>query len=270
MKTILLHIHEDSGQEARLRFALDIARVTGGHIACAQITPLEYFVGSDPFGGMYAVKEVLANLRAQETVERTRIEAQLGREGVSWDWQQFDGNVVQTLVSQARLADAVVLSQPMRGGGPVAEPLPVVPEVAIHARAAVFSVPAEVRPFDASGPAMVAWNGSYEAAHAMRFALPLLRNAGSVHLVEVTDTAHDLPATAAAAYLSRHGIAAQLRALPQSGRDTSRSLLNAAAEIGATHIVMGAYGHSRLRELILGGVTRDLLVQAQIPLLMAH
>lgn len=270
MKTILLHIHDDAGQEARLQFALDLARATEGHIACAQITPLEYFVGTDPFGGMYAVKEVLANLRAQETVERNRIEERLRGEGVAWDWRQFDGNVVQTLVSQARLADVIVLSQPMRKADPMSEPIPVVPDVALHARAPVFSIPAAPRPFDAGGPAMVAWNGSYEAAHALRFALPLLKLASAVHLVEITDDRRDFPATTAAEYLSRHGIAPELHAVPHGERETGAALLHRAAEIGASHIVMGAYGHSRLREMMLGGVTRTLLTHAEIPLFMAH
>ncbi|MCJ8157763.1 universal stress protein [Sphingomonas sp. LaA6.9] len=270
MKTILLHVHDDAGQEARLQASLDLARATGGHIVCAQITPLEYFVGTDPFGGMYAVKEVLANLRTQETVERARIEARLATEGVSWDWRQFDGNVVQTLVSYARLADVVVLSQPRRGSDPLTEPIPVVSDVAIHARAPVLSVPAETRSLDVGGKAMVAWGGSYEAAHALRFALPLLRLAGSVHLVEITDETREFPSTAAAEYLSRHGIAAEMREIPHSGRDTGAALLDEASTLGAGYLVMGAYGHSRLREMMLGGVTRKLLGEAPIPLLMAH
>lgn len=270
MKTILLHIHEDIGQEARLQRALDLARATEGHISCAQITPLEYFVGTDPFGGMYAVKELLASLRTQETVERARIEERLGQEGVSWDWRQFDGNVVQTLLSQARLADIVVLSQPLRHGDRMTEPLPIVSDVALHARIPVLSVPADSHALDASGAAMVAWNGSYEASHALQSALPLLKIAGSVHLVEVTDETREFPSTAAASYLSRHGITAEIRDVPPGGRDTCGALLHAAAEIGAGYIVMGAYGHSRLRESILGGVTKNLLAQAEIPLLMAH
>lgn len=270
MKTILLHVHDDVGQHARLEFALDLARATGGHINCVQITPLEYFVGTDPFGGMYAVKEVLANLRSQETTERARIEERLVSEGVSWSWAQFDGNVVQTLVSQARLADIVILSQPASGGDPASAPIPVVPDVALHARAPVFSIPAEGRRFDVAGPAMVAWNGSYEAAHALRFAIPLLRLASDVHLVEITQDNREFPSTSAATYLARHGFEPELRPVPHGGRDVSTALLHEAEAIGASYIVMGAYGHSRLREMILGGVTRDLLGSTKIPLFMAH
>ncbi|RJF90954.1 universal stress protein [Sphingomonas cavernae] len=270
MKTILLHVHDDAGQEARLQASLDIARATEGHISCAQITPLEYFVGTDPFGGMYAVKEVLAKLRTQETLERARLEARLETEGVSWDWRQFDGNVVQTLVSYARLADVVVLSQPMRNGDPLTEPIPVVPDVAIHARAPILSVPVKAQALNVAGKAMIAWNGSYEAAHALRFALPLLRLAESVHLVEISDDAREFPSTAATDYLSRHGIAAEMQEIPRAGRDAGAALLHQAAELGASYVVMGAYGHSRLREMMLGGVTRKLLGESPIPLLLAH
>lgn len=270
MKTILLHVHDDIGQAARLEFALDLARATGGHISCVQITPLEYFVGTDPFGGMYAVKEVLANLREQETAERARIEARLASEGVSWDWLQFDGNVAQTLISQARLADVVILSQPARGDDPVAEPIPVVPDVALHSRAPVFSIPAQVKPLDVAGPAMVAWNGSYEAAHALRFAVPLLKLASDVHLVEITQETRDFPSTAAASYLARHGLEPEIRTVAPGDKGVGATLARTADEIGASYLVMGAYGHSRLREMILGGVTRDLLGDARIPLFMSH
>lgn len=270
MKTILLHVHDDVGQQARLEVALDLARATNGHISCVQITPLEYFVGTDPFGGMYAVKEVLANLRTQEEAERTRIETRLGAEAVSWSWMQFDGNVVQTLVSQARLADIVILSQPARGSDPANAPIPIVPDVALHVRAPVLSVPADAQGFDPTAPAMVAWNGSYEAAHALRFAVPLLRLASDVHLVEITQDTREFPSTAAATYLARHGFEPEIRPVVHPGKDVGAALLGEAAKIGASYVVMGAYGHSRLREMILGGVTRDLLGDARIPLFMAH
>jgi nucleotide-binding universal stress UspA family protein len=117
---------------------------------------------------------------------------------------------------------------------------------------------------------VVAWNGSIEAAQALRLALPLLRRAREVHLVEVTDELHGHEAAEARQWLGRHGIRADIHEWPAKGRRTSVALLHAAVELAAGCLVMGAYGHSRLRETVLGGVTRELIAGADMPLLMAH
>ena len=124
--------------------------------------------------------------------------------------------------------------------------------------------------FDISGNALVAWNGSAEAANALRLALPLLLHAAFVHIIEVNGDAATLPSTEAATYLSRHGIKAELHEWPAKGRSVSDALLNAMSELDGCHLVMGAYGHSRLREFTLGGVTRELILSSSVPLLLAH
>ena len=270
MKSILVHIHDDAGQEARLQVALDLARASSGHISCVQVTPFEYYSGGDPFGGVYAFADAVDAIRALEREARTRIEAQLAREGVSWDWRKFDGNVIQTLIDQSRLMDVVVLSQPHTGSDAERPPLGIGGDVAIHARAPVLSVGAKAKGFDVTGNAMLAWNGSGEAANALRLSLPLLHHAGMVHIVEVSDDTRGLPSTEASAYLSRHGIASELHEWPAKGRKVDVALLHAAVELDAAYMVLGAYGHSRLRETILGGVTRDLIRTSHLPLLLAH
>lgn len=270
MKSILLHINQDDGQESRLQFAIDLARATGAHIRCAQITSVELFVGVDPFGGVYAAGAVLDELREGERAIKTQVEAQLAREGVSWDWWQEDGPVVQSILSLGRLADAIVLSQPVKGVNSLNNPAQIVPDVAINARAPVFSVPVKSAAFVPAAPAMVAWNGSYEAAHALRLALPLLALSDSVHLIEVAEKSGDFPAAEAALYLSRHGIEPQIAQISSGEAGIGATLLGTARNLGAAYLVMGAYGHSRLRESILGGVTRDLIAAAPLPLLLAH
>lgn len=270
MKSILLHIHDDAGQESRLLGALDLARAGMGHISCVQITPFEYYSGGDPFGGVYAFADAIDSVRAQEREARLLIEARLVREGVSWDWRKFDGNVIQTLIDQSRLMDVVVLSQPYAGNDVDRLPLGIGGDVAVHARAPVLSLGIKATGLDTSGNAMVAWNGSAEAANALRLSLPLLRYAGAVHIVEVSDDTRGLPSTEASTYLSRHGVASELHEWPAKGRKIDVALLHAAVELDAAFMVLGAYGHSRLRETILGGVTRDLIRTSHLPLLLAH
>ncbi len=269
MKNILLHIHDDDEQGARLAVALDMARQTGGHLNCVQVTPIEAY-GGDPYGGVFGMAALIDTIHLSDKNLRVATEARLAAAGVPWEWRCFDGNVVETLIDQSLLADVVVLSQPAahRRGRP---PAAIIGDVVIYARCPVLMVPQGQERVDLAGPALVAWNGSAEAAHALRMALPMLQEArSSVHLVEVSDDKTSLPATEAALWLSRHGVSADVHDWPAKGRRVSVALLHAAAELGVAFMVMGAYGHSRLRETVLGGVTRELIASSSVPLLLAH
>lgn len=270
MKHILLHIHDDDAQGDRLGVALDIARQTDGHLHCVQVTPVGAYTG-DPYGGLFGMAALIDTIHNSDKLQRVAIKARLEREAAAWDWHSHDGAVVETLIDQALLADVVVLSQPATGlhrGG--RQPLAIVGDVVMYIRCPVLMVPHGVDQLDLGGPAVVAWNGSPEAAHALRMALPTLKRASDVHLVEVSDDATGLAAREAAQWLACHGIAADVHEWPAKGRRISVALLHAAAELSARMMVMGAYGHSRLRETVLGGVTRELIASATLPLLLVH
>ncbi len=117
---------------------------------------------------------------------------------------------------------------------------------------------------------MIAWNGSAEAAAAMRSALPLLPRASAVHLVEVEEKPSAYPRDLAARYLARHRIGVQIVQRQPKDGSAGDAISEAARELGAGLIVMGAYGRPRLLESLLGGVTRDLITHSEIPLLLAH
>ena len=270
MKSILLHIHDDHGQTERLAVALDLARAHQSHITCVQVTPFNSYVVGDPFGGLYASSQLLEALQARDDEERERIEQRLKSEDISWDWEHADGNAADALVSRGRLADVLILSRQNKGQDDTPEPLPIVADVAIHARAPVLVVPPGTTSFNASGPVVMAWNGSIEAAHSLRLTLSFLRVASEVHIVNISSDNNDFPPMDASRYLARHGIGSQLHEWPQEGCTIAQTLLDAAGELAASSLVMGAYGHSRLRETVLGGVTRDLLSDTSVPLLLAH
>jgi nucleotide-binding universal stress UspA family protein len=120
---------------------------------------------------------------------------------------------------------------------------------------------------------VVAWDGSAPAARAIGSALPILMSAPHVEVVTVTEKRKhvdvDLPGFTITRHLARHGINAELRKLPSAG-DVANTLLSYLADSGADLLVMGGFGHSRLREFILGGVTRDILSTMTAPVLMAH
>lgn len=270
MKAILLHVHDDRGQEARLQVALDLARANGGHITCLQVAPFSNFIAGDPFGGVYALPSVIEAIQEQQSKERAYVEERLRQENVSWSIEDCTGEVTQSIISRSRLADVIVLSRAVGAATLTDQPQPIVADIAVHARAPVIAVPPDATGFACDGPMMVAWNGSAEVSHALRFALPLLRLASRIHLVTVSDDHIDFPPRLARDYLARHGLIAELRERPRGGRDVTAALIDAATELGAACIIMGAYGHSRLREALLGGVTRDLLGQSPTPLFLAH
>lgn len=267
MKSILLHIHDDRGQDQRLAAALDLARLHGSHIACAQVLrpPMR-----DPLGGLYASPPLREAHRARLEEQRTRIELRLKSEEVSWDWELMEGHATDILISRGRLADLLVLSRDDRRSGESPEPLPIAADVVMHVRAPALVVPPAMERFRADGPAVVAWNGSIEAAHSLRLALSFLRLSAEVHIVTVANDAVELSSARAGRYLARHGVRSELHEWPRMGRDIAQTLLEAARDLGAGCLVTGAYGHSRLRETVLGGVTRDLLARTSTPLLLTH
>ena len=270
MKNILLHIHDDDEQPNRLGVALHLAQQTAGHLTCVQVTPLEAYA-SDPYGGLFGMAALIDTIHSSDKALRIATEAQLGRAAVPWEWHSCDGNVVETLIDRAMLADIVVLSQPASPARRLArQPLAIVGDVVMYTRCPVLVVPQGSDHMALDAPVVVAWNGSAEAAHALRLTLPMLKRASAVHIVEVSDDSHGMAAREAALWLSRNDIAADVHEWPAKGRRVSVALLHAAAELSAACMVMGAYGHSRLRETVLGGVTRELIATTTVPLLLAH
>ena len=270
MKSVLLYVNQDEGLEARLQAALDAVRLFDGHLTCLQVTPFDAFVMADPFGGVYALPSVLDAVRLGEDEHRGRIEQRLQREGVSWDWLRVDGRPSQSIIDRSRLSDLIVLTLPAPPGQDEDGPTGLVGDVAVHARAPILAVPRESSGCDLSGPAIVAWNGSPESAHAIRLALPILGRSSAVHVVTVTDDETDFPATDACQYLARHGLRPELNEWTRKEGSVADALLDAAAELRGAFILMGAYGHTRMREAVLGGVTRSMLRHSNLPLLLAH
>ena len=270
MKSILVYANEDGGFGARLQTALDLARAFGAHLTFLQVTPYDSFIMGDPFGGIYALPIVVEEIRKAEEAHRNRIEEKLRRESVPWSWENYEGSPAHVVLERASLADLIVVSLTPPGDERSDAPLSLAADVAVHARSAVLAVPPEQKGFDCAGHAAVAWNGSPEGAHALRLALPLLEKASAVHVVTVSDDARGYPPTEACHYLARHGIGAQLHSWPLDGGSTADAIRAAAATLGAAYVVMGCYGHSRLREAVLGGVTREMLRESGLPLLIAH
>jgi len=118
---------------------------------------------------------------------------------------------------------------------------------------------------------MVCWDGSRPAARAVADAMPLLRRAGQVDVVIVAQAKSDeMPGADVAEHLARHGVNVTVQRIARGDINVQDALLNYAADSTADMMVMGGYGHSRLRDFILGGVTRGMLASITVPTLMSH
>lgn len=188
--------------------------------------------------------------------------------GTGCDWRIIGGDIPDDLIIQAQAADLVVLPPPVPH-----------PAYSVHASAtdiALAGCPVLLVPEGSAGATigehvLVAWNGSRESARALRDALPLLKPGATVEVRIATprDSLRD-DSKALAAHLERHGFKANVTVVEETGRDVGAWLKAEAARTGCDLIVMGLYGHNRLREFVLGGVSRDMLHTATLPLLISH
>lgn len=271
MKSILLHIDHDPAMKARLQVALDMARATNGHITCLQAVSYEVFMPGDVYGS--AIAAVMPVIRENADKLRAQIETALEHEGVPFDWRFEYGIASQRLIEASPLAD-IVICGPADPGTDGRRPSALVGDVLTRAPVPVLVVPEGMTSFDVGAPMLVAWNGSAESAHALRAAVPLLACSCQVTLACVIEDApgsgRDLPSTEGARYLARHGIACEMVEIPRGQAKIADTLFAAAQLRGCGLLVMGAYGHARLAELVLGGVTRQMLSDPQMPVLLAH
>ena len=271
MRSILVHVYNDPGLEARLQIALDLARSFDAHVTFLQAVTHQVLIPGDYTGTLTAQMMPVVQEQADEL--RRAVEKRLADEDVRWDWVQEIGMPDSRLMSHAGLNDLVLVGSvaPM---GSETQPSRLAGALAIHGRTPVMVTPKDAKGFDVTKPAVVAWNGSPQAAHALRASLEMLRRSGNVTLITVTGEEdakkYDLPPSEGAEYLSRHGISCEIVEVPALGRHPAEILLEAATVRDAGYIVLGAYGHARLFELVFGGVTRRILKDPQIPLVLAH
>ncbi len=270
MKSILFNAHLDEDHSRRLDLALDLVRSLDAHLTVLSAIPYQAVPGADPYGAAFAV--MVPVWRDEAKVLRRQIEEDLANEGVSWNWIEKAGPVTDALLENSALADLIVVGQrePRFDGQ---KPSYTAGELALSADCPVLVLPDELKRLDLEAPALVAWDGSAEASHALRAAVPLLRHCKQVFLVSVAEkkSEHfDLPPVSGADYLARHAIAAEVLEIEANDKDVASALCDAALVRQCGLIVMGAYGRMRITERIFGGVTRAMLTKAKLPLLLRH
>lgn len=272
MKNVLLLIHNDAGQEARLQAAFDLTRTLSGHLTCLDVEREPEFIGDywSAAGGMM----MKTDERERAIANRHIIEPRLAREQIGWDWVNESGDITDILCRRVDLSDIIVLNTNLHDQL-MPDMRAATSAAAVKAHKPILAVPEGHLGFAAQSRAVVAWDGSAPAVAALRLATPVLAFAEAVFVVEIDGRTNDasghVPVTEAASYLSRHGIHATIDQRQSGGMVTTASLIvEAANELGAAYIVLGAYGHSRMTEAVFGGVTRTLLSMSPLPLILGH
>lgn len=265
MKNVLLLVHDDEGQEARLQAALDLTRALDGHLSCVDVVVYPEFVGD--VGSGFDEMMLLNGPREREAKNKAALALRLAHEDVPWDWIDTTGDVASCVLESATLADMIVLDC-NRENFAYPAMRDAVSKILAHARVPVLAVGAKLKRLKLER-ALVAWDGQTSCAATLRSCIPLLRKSKIVEIFTVRDGSVIVPATAAAAYLSRHGIHATLRIDDDGLQGADVHILAAASDFGADYIMMGAYSHGRLFETF-GGVTKRMLKHTDLPLILGH
>lgn len=270
VSTILFHVHGDIALDDRLEAALSLARMFGAHLHLLHVTPTDAYTVVDAFG-TFTSPEIIRTLEADAAKLRARLETRLGEDDVSWDYEEVTGSLMPLLIQRAALADLLVTGRESKSPEFEGRTIALLGEILYRSRTPLLVLGDDVPGLNRSGPALVAWNGSYEAANALRAAVPLLRSAPEVVLLTLEETKGvQIPGKQAREYLSRHGIESRLESRPQLEDSIAEDILTCAIAQGASYIVIGGYGHSRTGELLFGGVTRALLKGCALPLLISR
>lgn len=270
-RKLIVQVDSDSGNDARVAYALALAAhfdaaVEGVFAKPAPNIPViaEGGAGVDVYEMQLEALAQLAN-----RLEEAYREAVDGHEKASW--QSIESSWEQALIGRSRAADLIVAAQPSPDDRAATAPRGLAAHVLVGSGRPLLSVPyvgAEPKP---PSRIMVAWKDGREAVRAVTDALPFMPEA-KVDVVSVNQRSGPVSASAAeiAEWLSAHGIDASSREEVIKEIDVGDYLLSTIADHGTDLLVMGGYSHSRWREVILGGVTRDILDHMTVPVLMSH
>ncbi|APW37259.1 hypothetical protein RD110_08665 [Rhodoferax koreense] len=269
IQSILVHLDSSERCAERIRVAQRLAEsFDATAIGVYAVVPslLRHPMGLDGMAGAMGLQEYDDECRARAC----RLWSSLAGTSARMRWTASPGDSIWNFESRAFYADLLLLGQRDEADAVVDE----TPADFVFHQVARSGRPVMVLPsagsFDRVGETvLIAWKETREAAHAVAAALPWLRKARQVHAISYAED-EGASLNALHDYLARHGVAIIQHASQARDVAVGEDLLSRAADIGADLLVMGCYGHSRARELVLGGVSRTILRSMTLPVLMAH
>ena len=279
LKDILVHLDTAPQSAGRLDLAVDLARRHDAHLTALHVldTGLPIVAMADAGGGA-SLAALMDQMRDAALADAATIEAtfreRIRREDLRGEWRQAEGMLAEQITLHARYADLVIIGQDDPDSATVGT-AGLAGDVLFGAGRPVLVVPHAGRFPTIGRRVLVGWNASREAARAVNDALPLIAGAETAAVLAANpsrglDGHGEEPGADIALHLARHGVKATVEHRVAPDVPDADLLLNHAADMSADLLVVGAYGHSRLREFVLGGVTRTLLKQMTVPVLLSH
>ena len=248
------------------------AHVVGLYAVRPMMVPAYALVEAGPIADeLHKIRR--ADIVRREEEARTAFKAAAARGGLAkTEWRIAKEEALAAACLSARYADLVIAGQPMPGLDETGTAPDVHRSLALATGRPVLLVPYAGRFAEVGRNILIAWNASRESARAVADGLPLLRKAESVRVVVFNPGPEhgEEPGADIALHLARHGVKVSVDTRINKDVGIGELILSYAADTGADLIVMGAYGHSRIRELVFGGATRTLLESMTVPVLMSH
>jgi nucleotide-binding universal stress UspA family protein len=272
IKDLLVVLDADGKQGPAHAFAQSLAAKAGAHltavgVALQFIAPVS-FAGDYPYDLLEEATE--QSRKSLEAFEALRSSTPAGVETELVMIEALSGVASAKLGELARHFDLTIVGQDDLGG--VGDEAGLISAVLFGSGRPVFVVPYIHKGAVKIDHAVVAWDGGLAASRALAAAMPLLQKCKRVEVVTIApkdEPAEELPGFNITRHLSRHGVKAELRQLAPAD-DVGSAILSHATNTGADFLVMGGYGHSRVREFIFGGTTRQILSSMTLPVLMVH
>lgn len=273
-KTILVHLDNGKRVATRLDAGIRLARQFDAHLvglyALTAVTLPSYVLAE---GGPIIAMQQQKNALEQAARAESQFRATIDKAGMSGaEWRRSAADALDGCTLHARYADLVVIGQADFSDSSDVEP--EFPELFVLSAGRPVLVVPYAGKFPTIGERiLIGWNAGREATRAITDALPLLRLAKVVDVIAFNpdgDAHGEVPGADVGLYLARHGVKVKVSHHRANDVDVGNQMLSRAADLGTDLIVMGAWGHSRVKELILGGVTRTLLETMTVPVLMSH
>ena len=281
-KDILVHLDDTPRSAVRLDIAVRLAVANGAHLTgvhAINLPAASMFYGYSMTVASPGPEDLIETLRTEALQRVAPVEAafreRTRQEGLDGEWRVVEGDPGMMVALHARYADLAILGQPNRQDrqSDGSDQIPVA--VLMSSGRPALVVPYAGK-FDTMGQhILVAWNASREAARAVNDAMALLRTARQVTVLSINpetgiDGHGDVPSADISLHLARHGVKTEAAHTVARDIPDGEALLSYASDIGADMIVAGAYGHSRMRELAFGGVTKTLLNDMTVPVFFSH
>ena len=275
-KDILVHVDSTPASRARLKLALTLARRFEARLSGLHVIPDPHVPPYFKPSAVERIAEIYAENAREAAAEAEALFREATRDASAVGaWECVDGELAEKIAERARFADLLILGQFDRENPPALSAFLLPAKVVFEAASPILVVP-DAETSRATGKRIVAaWDGSREAARAIRDAMPLLKRAERVMLLAIDPVRQGhiqdgADAPQLAAHLGRHGVPVKVAEASLGKKNVTDALLSYAAQFGADLLVMGAYGHSRIWEFVAGGTTQDLLENTRIPVLMSH